>query len=122
MRRCLVKIFLYGTESDKNQFANALCRLPDFEYRNFQISAFSDYDNFVAELGNGPPECVVVTMNGAGGMEGVIAAKDMHGSVPVIWFSDDKAFGVQSYRLGCTYFHQKPVSSEILSAAMAKCV
>ena len=117
-----MKIILYGTESDKSQLANTLGKLPLFGYRNIEIKDFSDYDNFVAELGNAPPECVVVTMNGAGGMEGVIAAKDMLGNVPVIWFSDDNAFGAQSYRLGCAYFHKKPVSPEILSAAIAKCV
>ena len=64
----------------------------------------------------------MVTVNGAEGMEGVIAARDLWKNVPVIWFSDDNGFGVQSYRLGCAYFHKKPISAGILSAAIAKCV
>ena len=55
-------------------------------------------------------------------MEGVIAAKSLLKNVPVVWFSNDSGFGAQSYRLGCAYFHPKPVSAEILSAAIAKCV
>ena len=61
-------------------------------------------------------------MDGADGMEGVIAAKNVCGEVPVLCFSNDGGFGAQSYRLGCAYFHKKPVSAQILSAAIAKCV
>ena len=39
----------------------------------------------------------------------VIAAKNADGDTPVIWLSDDEGFGAQSYRLGCTYFHKKPI-------------
>lgn len=55
-------------------------------------------------------------------MEGVIAAKTLCLDIPVLWFSEDGDFGAQSYRLGCTYFHQKPLSPEILLAALAKCM
>lgn len=117
-----MKLILYGTESDKSELARSLAELPDCRYRNIRISDFSDYDSFVAGLGKSPPECIVITMDGANGMEGVIAAKSLFEDVPVIWFSDDNGFGVQSYRLGCAYFHKKPVSPQVLSSAIAKCV
>lgn len=115
-----MKLVLYGTEADRSEIAKLLSLLPDCRYRNIRIKAYSDYDSFIAGLGEGPPECIVIAMNGANGMEGVIAAKGMCGNIPVIWFSDDNDFGVQSYRLGCAYFHKKPVSPEVLSAAIAK--
>lgn len=117
-----MRLILYGTAEEHNELTRALAALPDYSYRRIQISAYSDYDSFVAGLGDAPPKGVVVTMNGAEGMEGVIAARDILKNVPVIWFSDDNGFGVQSYRLGCAYFHEKPVSTGILSAAIAKCV
>ena len=117
-----MKFVLYGTKADRNEFAKLLSLLPSCRYRNVRIDVFSDYDSFIAGLGESPPECVVIMMNGANGMEGVIAAKNVCENVPVLWFSDDNGFGVQSYRLGCAYFHKKPVSPEILSAAIAKCV
>ena len=49
-------------------------------------------------------------------------AKSVCKNVPVLWFSNDNGFGAQSYRLGCAYFHKKPVSPQILSAAIARCV
>lgn len=117
-----MNITLYGPETEKYEHANELSALPDCRYRNICIKGFSDYDSFISNLGEGPPELVLVTADGAAGMEGVIAAKSLLKNVPVVWFSNDSGFGAQSYRLGCAYFHPKPVSAEILSAAIAKCV
>lgn len=117
-----MKLFIYGTETDKNDIEKMLSAVPDFCYRDIKISAFTDYDNFIAALSESEADCIAVTADGATGMEGVIAAKNLCRSVPVLWFSDDGGFGAQSYRLGCAYFHKKPISPKILSAAIAKCV
>ena len=117
-----MKLVLYGAEADHSELLRQLSRLPDCSYRRIQTAAYSDYDRFTAALAQSPPDCVVVAMDGAAGMEAVIAARDLLRSVPVVWFSNDNGFGVQSYRLGCAYFHQKPVSPEVLSTAIAKCV
>ncbi len=117
-----MKLLLFGTEADKDEIEKMISASPDCCYRNLRIAAFSNYDGFIAALDENPPECVAVTMNGAAGMEGVIAARSMNRNIPVLWFSDDGDFGVQSYRLGCTFFHTKPVSPQIFSAAISKCV
>ena len=117
-----MKFVLYGTETDRKNLSESLALLPDLHYRNIGITDRSDYDGFIAALKESPPECIVITMNGADGMEGVIAAKNLCKEVPVLWFSDDGGFGTQSYRLGCAYFHEKPVSPQVLSAAIAKCI
>lgn len=116
-----MRLILYGTESDKLDIERAIPLIPELCYRHICIEDHADYDHFIARLGANPPDCVVVTMNGAEGMEGVMAAKAVCRDVPILWFSDDGSFGTQAYRLGCAYFHQKPLSPEILSAAMAKC-
>ena len=116
-----MRLILYGTEADKNEFKRSITALPDWTYRKMQVTAYPDYDSFITGLSESPPDGIVVVMDGADGMEGVIAAKSLCEGVPVLWFSDDNGFGVQSYRLGCAYFHQKPVSPQILSAAIAKC-
>lgn len=117
-----MKITLYGTGADRTAFESALAGLRDYFYREIQIDGCSDYDSFVTHMKESPPELVAVTMDGAAGMEGVIASKSLFAHIPVIWFSDDRGFGVQSYRLDCAYFHEKPVSPQILCAAIAKCV
>lgn len=117
-----MRLILYGTETDRDEFMHAVTALPDLRYRKMQVSCCPDYDSFIAGLGESPPDGIVVVMDGADGMEGVIAAKSVCKDVPVLWFSDDNGFGVQSYRLGCAYFHKKPVSPQVLSAAIARCV
>lgn len=117
-----MRLILYGTKKDKSEIAQAVSALPAFCYRRIYIDDYPDYDSFLAGLGDSLPDCIVITMNGAEGMEGVIAAKNVWRDVPILWFSDDVGFGAQSYRLGCAYFHQKPVPPETLSAAISKCV
>lgn len=109
-----MNILLYGTEPDRMAFENAIADLPELCYRSIRVSGFTDYNRFVAELGAGRPGLVVVAMDGAEGMEGVIAARTLGRDTPVLWFSDDRGFGVQSYRLGCAYFHEKPISAAVL--------
>ena len=110
-----MRLILYGTETDRDEFMCSVTALPDLRYRKMQITGYLDYDSFITGLGESPPD-------GADGMEGVIAAKSVCKNVPVLWFSNDNGFGVQSYRLGCAYFHKKPVSPQVLSAAIARCV
>ena len=81
-----MRLILYGTETDRDEFMCSVTALPDLRYRKMQVTDYPDYD------------------------------------VPVLWFSNDNGFGAQSYRLGCAYFHKKPVSPQILSAAIARCV
>ena len=117
-----MRLILYGTEADKEAFSGALSALPQQCYRSIRVVGYAKYDGFVAALSQNPPDCIVIMASGANGMEGVIAAKSICRSAPVLWFSDDDGFGVQSYRLGCAYFHKKPVSPQVLSAAIARCV
>ena len=117
-----MRLIFYGTASDKDDFMRAIAALPQWCYRKILVTNCPDYDRFVAALEERMPDCIVIAMDGADGMEGVIAAKSVCKNVPVLWFSNDNGFGAQSYRLGCAYFHKKPVSPQILSAAIARCV
>ena len=117
-----MRLILYGTKTDKTELAQTISDIPELCYRNICIEDYPGYDSFIAGLGGSPPDGIVVAMNGADGMEGVIAAKTQCLDIPVLWFSDDGGFGAQSYRLGCAYFHKKPLSPQILSAALAKCI
>ena len=117
-----MKLILYGTGADRDELVGSFAAHPDLCYRKIQVTDCQDYDGFIARLAEEAPDCIVIAKDGADGMEGVIAAKSVCENVPVLWFSDDSGFGVQSYRLGCAYFHKKPVSPQILSAAIAKCV
>ena len=115
-------VIVYGNQSDRSMLQKAVSDMTEYCYRNISVCGYSDYDIFIDRLRGSPPEVVIVTADGADGMEGVIAARNILERVPIVWFSDDKGFGAQSYRLGCAYFHKKPVSPQIISAAIARCV
>ena len=117
-----MRLILYGTKTDKSELAQTISDIPELCYRSICIEDYPDYDSFIAGLGGSPPDGIVVAADGADGMEGVIVAKTVLRDIPVLWFSDDGGFGAQSYRLGCAYFHKKPISPEILSAAITKCI
>lgn len=117
-----MRLILYGTDTDKLELAEMISSIPELSYRHICIEDHSQRDSFLTGLGGSPPDGIVVAMNGADGMEGVIAAKTAFRDIPIVWLSDDGDFGAQSYRLGCAYFHKKPLSSEILSAALGKCL
>lgn len=112
----LIHAHIQEREPLKNALSTQACR-----FRKLELTACADYDSYVRALEKGGYDLVLVTADGANGMESVIAARNALPEVPVIWFSDDKAFGCQSYRLGCTYFGMKPVTGEKLLAALERC-
>lgn len=67
------------------------------------------------------PSLVIVLADGAKGLECVFRTKECRPSLPVFWFSDDREFGMQSYRLNCAYFSTKPVTEEKLHHAIRRC-
>ena len=72
-----MRLILYGTEADKDEFMCSVTALPDLRYRKMQVTGYPDYDSFITGLGESPPDCIVIAMDGADGMEGVIAAKSV---------------------------------------------
>lgn len=117
-----MKLIPYDTNTDNSELAMMISAIPKLCYRHIRIEDHSDCDSFLTGLGGSPPDGIVIAMDGADGMEGVIAAKTLRRDIPVLWFSNDGDFDAQSYRLGCAYFHKKPLSPQILSAALAKCI
>lgn len=78
------------------------------------------YDTFLSYLSEDPPQVIFILMDGALGMEGVIAAKNLYPSCPIVWISNDKGFGIQSYRLGCVFFSDKPLTEKKIKIALAR--
>lgn len=108
-----MRLILYGTKTDRDEFMCSVTALPDLRYCKMQITDDPDYDSFIAGLGESPPDGILIAMDSADGMEGVIAARSVCKDIPVPWFLNDNGFGVQPYRLGCAYFYKKPVSPQI---------
>ncbi len=82
---------------------------------------YESYDDFIRELPNSRCDAVIIAHKGAAGMQSVRAAKILLCRVPIIWFSDDKGFVEESYRMGCAYFSTDPITKTLLSTALNKC-
>ncbi len=82
---------------------------------------YDTYDDFIAGFPQDDASAVIVARHGADGMESARSAKIMQPDVPLIWFSDDQDFGVESYRIGCDYFSADAVTETLLTAALARC-
>ena len=46
-----MRLILYGTEADKNEFMRSVAALPNQCYRKMQVTDYPDYDNFINGLG-----------------------------------------------------------------------
>lgn len=112
-------ILIYG--NDRDILAEMIESSGAVQYRKIAFSLPVCYEEFLSELKRITPHVILISQDGAVGMEAVIAAKNLYPQTDVIWFSDDEGFGPQSYRLGCSYFAIKPVTADKMQRAFAKC-
>jgi len=67
------------------------------------------------------PTLMIALADGAEGMECAYRSRERRPCLPVFWFSDDREFGMQSYRLNCAYFSTKPITEDKLNHAIQRC-
>ncbi len=87
----------------------------------FECKIYENYDDFISGFPQDNASAVIIARRGADGMESARNAKVMKPNTPLIWFSDDEGFGVESYRIGCTYFSAEAITEKLLSAALMRC-
>ncbi len=114
-----MNILVFGSDSEAGDFIEMIDTCQHFLFRKKCYKFESDYDEFLKRLEENQ-DLVFILANGAKGMESVIATRDTCPQTPIIWFSDDKDFGAQSYRLGVEYFATKPVTNEHLALVAKK--
>lgn len=116
-----MNILIYGSEREKEILIQHMKSRASMAFRLLCFSQTDDYDEFLELMQNKKQDLIFVTKDNAAGMEGVIAAKNVNPHIPVIWFSNDKNFVAQSYRLGVTYFSVKPIEEKIMNLALERC-
>jgi len=98
--------FKFISEILKNTYDNINC-----------IHAINSED-MLSEIAKKQIDIVIVSINGALGMEIAISVRNIDTEIPLVWFSNDIHFGPQAYRLDCDYFSGKPVTKSRLITAM----
>lgn len=113
------RIVIYGSAGELAHAAQLFQRCVHLS--RCDIRCADSWSGLQQELTQEPPALLVVLADGAAGMEGVFLARQMVPELPVLWFSDDSQFGMQSHRLDCSYFSTKPMTDDKLHRALLHC-
>lgn len=108
-------IIIYGNHEE----SVTLISYTEFSQKHF-FRHTDVYDTFLSYLSEDTPQAIFILIDGAIGMEGVIAARNFCPRCPVAWISNDKGFGIQSYRLGCVFFAEKPLTKKKIAIALER--
>ena len=114
-------VLIYGNAREKELLIQHMKSEACIAFRMVRYSHAEDYDEYLRKLRGRVYSIIVVLADNAAGMEGVIAAQNVQPDIPIAWFSNDKNFVAQSYRLGVAYFAVKPINEKTVSLALKKC-
>lgn len=106
-------IAVYGTAANCAEIQSYL--------RNIQIAYFDSTEELIPALFDNVFAAAIVAMGNAAGMEAVIALRKANRRLPVAWFSNDRNFAAQAYRLDIEYFTALPLSADKLGQALKRC-
>lgn len=113
-----MRVFLFGRDFDCKPIVDFL-KCYDNAKRNIYIQT-DNSDELLNKLIANSPELIIIVADGAFGMERVIATRKLCPDTTLFWFSDDKDFGAQAYRLNCNYFSAKPITNQKLAKAIER--
>lgn len=116
-----VKALLFGNAHECRNAGDALKALELFSEHTLENIHLDDLEELEKVLVDREPTLLIVLADGAEGMECVYRARERRPDLTIFWFSDDRDFGVQSYRLNCAYFSTKPVTPDKINCAIRRC-
>lgn len=116
-----MNVLIYGSISEKELLVQHMKAQASMAFRIVTYSHVDDYDTYLTMLREQSYDMVFVLADNAAGMEGVIAVQNVQPDTSIVWFSNDKNFVAQSYRLGVNYFAVKPIDDKIVSLAVKRC-
>ena len=114
-------ILIWGQNQETEDTVLLLKEYFENAKKPFRYTASSDYEEVYAQIVDSNPTLVIVLADGANGLECVFQSKKYDRGMTVFWFSDDPNFSLQSHRLECAYFAQKPLTAEKLNKAFSRC-
>ena len=106
-------IAIYSTAVDFTEIQSYLC--------DFRLSHFDRTEKLIPALSDHSFTAAFVAMGNAAGMEAVIAIRRADYRLPVAWFSNDRDFAAQAYRLNIEYFTVIPLSARKIQEALKRC-
>ena len=117
MKRTLI----FGADDESYELQLLLSKQLIYQQNQHNFITKSDLDEFRVKMIDWQPTLVIIISNGAMGMEAAYITRKNNLDVPLLWFSDDIDFGMESHRLNCDYFSVKPITEEKISKALNRC-
>ena len=108
-----MRVLIFGENTDCKQISDYLNN-----YGSNIYTHTNNPDELLHKLAVNSFDLIIIISDGAFGMERVIAARKLCPDTTLFWFSNDKDFGAQAYRLNCNYFSTKPVTDQKLDKAI----
>lgn len=115
-----MKVLMFGSDAECDlitEFLECSSIAKKLEY-----SRTDNSDELLEKLRAINPDVVIVSSDGAFGMERIIATRKLCPDTMLLWFSNDKDFGAQAYRLNCDYFSVKPITKQRIVSAVEKLI
>ena len=116
-----IKTLIFGKPEECKAVWETLRNLECCLQHHHELCHVEDIEEFEIRLVDWEPTLAIILADGASGMESAFRSRQRRPCIPVFWFSDDREFGMQSYRMDCAYFSTKPVTSEKIAHAIARC-
>ncbi len=117
-----LKLTVFTHREEAAEFKELINSLSDSREISLECNYYDNYDDFIRGFPRDESQAVIVARRGADGMECARNARLMCPHIPLIWFSNDKAFGIESYRLGCAFFSAEPITEKTLKTALLRCI
>ena len=115
------RTLLYGQQAECLRIIELLRTMGDLMKGESEYTCVDNWDALQTHLVDWNPDLAIMLADGAAGMEGVYLARDSRPGMPVIWFTDDRDFALQSYRMNCDYFAVKPITEEKMRKILRRC-
>ncbi len=116
-----MKITILTHKEERKALSQLVSSLSSTVPKPFDCVFYEKYDDFIKGFSKDTGQAVIVARRGADGMECARTAKLMQPNVPLIWFSNDHSFGVESYRIGCAFFSAEAITETVLLTALKRC-
>lgn len=114
----MIRTAIFGSVSECSSVKRILSGIAQSDGLEIQTHLFQEIDDLRFCMVTQSPDLVISLADGTAGMEAIYLVRKYDAALPVLWFSDDPGFAMQSHRLDCSYFSVKPLTPEKMRLAL----
>ena len=113
-----IRVAIFGSGMECCSAKRLLGGIAEGDALELRIHLLHEVDELRHCMVTQSPDLVISLADGTAGMEAIYLVRKYDAALPVLWFSDDPGFAMQSHRLECSYFSVKPLTAEKMRRAL----